>query len=74
MNLGEYRDSIKQIIDSTDNELLLKHWKKQLEWDIKNEKEFTLTDEEMYLVEEGLKDYEEGNIISLEEFVNSRKK
>ncbi len=73
MSLNEYKESIKQLIDSTNNEDLLKHWKKQLEWDVEHQNNFELTDEEWHLVQEGMADYEKGEIISLEEFVNKRK-
>lgn len=73
MSLSEYKESIKQLIDATNNELLLKHWKKQLEWDVEHESELELTDEEWSLVREGIADYEKGNVISLEDFINKRK-
>lgn len=73
MSITEYKESIKHLIDSTDNELLLKHWKKQLEWDVQHEKELELSTEELSLVEEGLADHENGDVISLEEFVRQRK-
>ena len=72
MNLSDYRNSIKTIIDSTNNEALLKHWKKQLEWDIQHQQEIELSDEEWKLVEEGLVDYENGAVLSLEEFLQKR--
>lgn len=50
MGLSEYKKAIKSIIDSTDNESLLKHWKKQLEWDIENQTEVELSSEEWSLV------------------------
>jgi hypothetical protein len=72
MSLDDYKNSIKEIVDSTDNELLLKHWEKQLQWDIDNLKEADLSDEEWNMVEEGISDYRNGNVISLEEFINKR--
>ena len=72
MNLDNYKNSIKQIIDSTDNEFLLMHWEKQLQWDINNLKETDLSNEEWHLVQEGIADYRNGDIISLEEFINKR--
>jgi hypothetical protein len=72
MNLNDYRNSIKTIIDSTNNEVLLKHWKKQLEWDIQHQQEIDLSDEEWKLVEEGLVDYENGAVLSLKEFLQKR--
>ncbi len=73
MSLREYQESIKSLIDSTTNEMLLKHWKKQLEWDVKHQNELELTDEEWNLVQEGIADYENGEVMSLEEFINKRK-
>ncbi|MBX2932188.1 MAG: hypothetical protein KF781_09600 [Chitinophagaceae bacterium] len=73
MSVAEYKESIKQLVDTTNNELLLQHWKKQLEWDIEHETTVELNDEELNLVKEGLTDYESGNYISLEEFINQRK-
>ncbi len=72
MSLDDYKNSIKEIVDFTDNELLLKHWEKQLQWDIDNLKEADLSDEEWHMVEEGIADYRNGNVISLEEFINKR--
>lgn len=73
MSITEYKEVIKHLIDSTDNELLLKHWKKQLEWDVQHEKEIELSAEEWSLAEEGLADYEKGDVVSLEEFISQRK-
>lgn len=73
MSISEYKNSIKEIIDSTDNELLLKTWKKQLELDLNNFKEADLSPEAWNLVQEGLADYESGDILSMEEFVSKRK-
>ncbi|MGI8952347.1 MAG: hypothetical protein ACR2FN_12290 [Chitinophagaceae bacterium] len=73
MSITDYKETIKKIIDSTDNEVLLKHWKNQLEWDIKHETEIELSENELNLVQEGLADYENGNILSLEEFIAKRK-
>ena len=73
MSAKEYKESIKHLIEITDNEFLLKHWKKQLEWDIKHQNEFGLSDEELSLVEEGILDYENGNVIPEEEFISKRK-
>jgi hypothetical protein len=72
MNLNDYKNSIKTIIDSTNNEGLLKHWKRQLEWDIQHQEEIELSDEELKLVEEGLTDYEHGAFLSFEEFLQKR--
>lgn len=72
MSLNDYKDSIKNIIDSTNNELLLKRWKKQLEWDIQHQQEIELSQNEWQLVQEGLAGYESGNVLSFEEFINKR--
>ena len=72
MNLSDYKNSIKNIIDSTHNEALLRHWKKQLEWDIQHQQEIELSDEEWKMVEEGLADYESGAVLSFEEFLKKR--
>lgn len=73
MSLREYKEAIKHLIDLTDNELLLKHWKKQLEWDFNHQNEVELTAEEWNLVQEGLADYENGDVITMEEFISQRK-
>jgi predicted transcriptional regulator len=73
MSVKEYKESIKQLVDSTDDETLLRHWKKQLEGDVEHQKEVELTDEEWNEVQEGLADYENGEFMSLEEFINRRK-
>ena len=72
MNLNDYRNSLKSIIDSTNNEALLKHWKKQLEWDTQHQQEIDLSEAEWKMVEEGLADYESGAVLSLEEFLKKR--
>lgn len=72
MDLNDYKSSIKTIIDSTDNETLLKHWKKQLEWDVQHQQEIELSGEEWKMVEEGLADYESGAVLSFEEFLKKR--
>ena len=73
MSVSEYKEAIKSLIDSTDNEMLLKRWKKQLEWDVEHENEIELSSEEWSLVQEGVTDYENGELISLEEFISKRK-
>ena len=73
MSVREYKEAIKSLIDSTNNEILLKHWKKQLEWDVEHENEIELSSEEWSLVQEGITDYENGELISLEEFISKRK-
>ena len=72
MNIDQYKNSIKQIVASTNNESLLIHWEKQLQWDIEHLNEIKLSDQEWNLVQEGLADYANGNVISLEEFINKR--
>ena len=73
MSVNEYKEAIKSLIDSTNNEMLLKHWKKQLEWDVEHENEIELSSEEWILVQEGITDYQNGELISLEEFISKRK-
>ncbi len=73
MKLNEYKRSIKHLVDSTNNELLLMHWKKQLEWDVEHQNELELSSEEWNLVQEGIAEYENGEVISLEEFIGKRK-
>jgi hypothetical protein len=72
MSVNEYKDFIKSIVDSTDNELLLRHWKKQLEWDLQHQNEIELTNEEWQKVEEGLADYKSGDVLSFEEFLRKK--
>lgn len=72
MGITEYKETIKKLIDATNNEALLKHWKKQLEWDIEHEKEIELTNKEWNLVKEGIEDYKAGDTLTLEEFLNKR--
>jgi hypothetical protein len=49
------------------------HWKKQLEWDVEHQNELELSSEEWNLVQEGIAEYENGEVISLEEFIGKRK-
>ena len=72
MSISEYKTSIKSLIDSTENETLLKQWKEQLEWDVEHQGEVEFSDEEWQAVQEGLADYTNGNVISLKEFVEKR--
>lgn len=72
MSLNDYKNSIKNIVDATNNELLLKHWKKQLESDVQHQDEIEFSQEEWNLVQEGIADYENGAVISLEEFIVKR--
>jgi hypothetical protein len=72
MSLNDYKNSIKNIVDSTNNEILLKHWKKQLEWDVQHQQEIEFSTEEWILVQEGMAEYENGDVLSLEEFINKR--
>ena len=73
MSLNEYKEAIKSLVDSTNDEKLLKHWKHQLEWDLENIDAVELSDEERKLVEEGLTEYKKGEVISFEDFMNKRK-
>lgn len=73
MNLTTYKESIKTLIDSTNNETLLKHWKKQLEWDVDHQDELELSREELNLVREGLVNYNNGEVLSFEEYISKRR-
>ena len=73
MNLTRYKESIKTLIDSTNNETLLKHWKKQLEWDVEHQDELELSREELNLVREGLVNYNNGEVLSFEEYISKRR-
>ena len=73
MNLTTYKESIKTLIDSTNNETLLKHWKKQLEWDVEHQDELELSREELNLVREGLVNYNNGEVLSFEEYISKRR-
>ncbi len=66
------KTQLKNIIDSTENEALLKHWKRQLEWDIQHQEEIELSQQEWNLVQEGIADYEKGDVLTLEEFLHKR--
>jgi hypothetical protein len=44
--------------------LLLKQWKRQLEWDLKGLKEAELPPEEWNKVQEGMLDYDSGKVLS----------
>lgn len=72
MSVSEYKEAIKTLLDSTDDEALLKHWKHQLEWDLENRGAFNLSKEEWNLVEEGLAEYKKGEVISFEDFMSRR--
>lgn len=72
MNIPDYKSSIKNLVNSTNNEELLKQWKEQLEWDVKHGGEAELTNDEWQQVKEGLDDYKNGNVISFDEFLNKR--
>ena len=73
MNLTTYKESIKTLIDSTNNETLLKHWKKQLEWHVEHQDELELSREELNLVREGLVNYNNGEVLSFEEYISKRR-
>ncbi|MBA4195931.1 MAG: hypothetical protein C0459_00095 [Chitinophaga sp.] len=73
MSIAEQKEDIKRLIDATENETLLMHWKQQLEWDVEHEKEFVLSNEELQLLQNSLEAYEKDNTISLAEFIGKRK-
>jgi hypothetical protein len=73
MSLAEYKESIKKIVDATNDEALLKGWKILLEHDLKQENEVEFTDEEWLQIQKGLEDYRRNETISFEEFINKRK-
>jgi hypothetical protein len=73
MSLNEYKESIKNLVDSINDETLLKHWKHQIEWDIENSDAIELSAEEWSLVQEGIADYKSGNILTFEDFISKRK-
>lgn len=68
MDVKQYKDSIKQIVDATNNEFLLQNWEQQLKRDTNKKEELSV--EEWALVEEGILDYNNGNVITLEEFIS----
>ena len=72
MSISEYKTSLKNLIEATNDETLLKYWKAQLEWDIKHGGEIELSVEEWQAVQEGLTDYENGRVMSLREFIEKR--
>ena len=73
MSIAEYKESIKKIVDATDDEALLKGWKILLERDLEQENEVEFTDEEWLQIQKGLEDYRRNETISFEEFINKRK-
>ena len=72
MSINEYKTSLKNLIDATNNETLLQQWKTQLELDIENGGDIEFSPEEWHAVQEGLADYKNGNIISLNDFIEKR--
>ena len=72
MSIAEYKTSLKNLIESTNDEKLLMQWKEQLEWDVKNDGEVELTDEEWQDVQEGLEDIKNGKTISFNEYLKKR--
>lgn len=72
MSITEYKNHIKRIIDATDNEALLKHWQKLIEWDVTHENEVELTKTEWQQVQEGVAEYYRGEVISLDEYIGKR--
>ena len=73
MSISEYKESIKKIVDATDNEALLKGWKNQLEHDTEPDNEADFTDAEWLLVQEGIEEYGKDETISFEDFIGKRK-
>jgi len=73
MSLNEYKEAIKSLVDSTDDETLLMHWKHQLEWDLENRDVIELSAGEWNLVQEGIAEYSKGEVISFEDFISKRK-
>ena len=73
MSIAEYKESIKKLVDNTESEALLKSWKFLLERDIKEESEAEFTEEEWNLVQEGITEYGNNEMISFEEFISKRK-
>ncbi len=73
MSMNQYREEIKSLIDATNDEALLAHWKKRLQYDMENREAVELSEEEWTLVEEGMTDYKNGKVVSLEEFISKRK-
>lgn len=72
MDVDQYKLSIKRIVDSRNNEILLRDWEQQLKRDINNFSERDLSIDEWKLVEDGIADYKNGHVISLEEFINKK--
>ena len=73
MSLNEYKEAIKNMVDSTNDEKLLMYWKLKLEWDLQNPNSAELSAEEWHLVQEGITEYGKGEIISFEDFISKRK-
>lgn len=72
MGINDYKTSLKNLIDATNDETLLKHWKAQLEWDIEQGGEIELSAAEWQAVQEGQADYENGQVLSLKKFIEKR--
>jgi hypothetical protein len=73
MSIPEYKESIKKIVDATNDEALLKGWKTLLEHDVEKGNEVEFTDDEWLQIQEGLEEYKKNETISFEEFINKRK-
>lgn len=73
MSIAEYKESIKKLVDNTESEALLKSWKFLLERDTQEKSEADFTDEEWNLVQEGITEYGNNEMISFEEFISKRK-
>jgi hypothetical protein len=74
MNIAAYKQSIKTLVDATNDEQLLSFWKERMEWEGKHKDEIELNNQEWQLVEEGLDDIKNGNTISFESFLAKRNK
>lgn len=72
MSINDYKTSLKNLIDATNDEALLKYWKAQLEWDTEHGGEVELWAEEWQAVQEGLTDYNNVQVLSLKEFIEKR--
>jgi len=73
MSIAEYKESIKKLVDNTESEALLRSWKFMLERDINETTETEFSEEEWNLVQEGVTEYGNNEMISFEEFISKRK-
>lgn len=72
MSIQEYKNWLKNLVESTNDKELLMQWKEQLEWDLQHKGEADLSAEEWSMVQEGLADYKAANVLSLEEYLKKR--